>query len=416
MPASKNFQEKLSIFLPKIVNNFGTPFHLYDEEGIIENGENLTQTFAQFPHFKEFFAVKACPNPEILKIMLKLGFGFDCSSLAELAMCRNLGVKGEQIMFTSNNTSPDEYDMAISMGAILNLDDISFVDKVEKFPELICFRYNPGERRKGNHIIGNPTEAKYGVPDKKIVEAYRLAKERGATRFGFHTMICSNQLEYSYMVETVKMSLEVIEKISTELGISFEFINVGGGIGIPYRPDQKPFNLEDFADESLGLFYDFRDKFGYMPKFFMECGRYITGPYGVLVTSVINRTSKYREYVGVDACMSALMRPALYDAYHHITLLYGDGRKTEIVDIVGSLCENNDKFAKQRALPQIKEGDILIIHDAGAHGYAMGFNYNGRLKPQELLLSKDSVRLIRRAENIEDYLATTCFEKKVVKL
>ena len=412
MPMSNGFKSRLDPILRDVIKEYGTPFHIYDEKEIIENGERLKATFAEFPGFQEFFAVKACPNLAILSIMRDLGFGFDCSSIPELAITRNIiSATGEQLMFTSNNTSMCEFETAAADGGcILNLDDITMVSKVREFPELICFRYNPGVRRRGNDIIGNPVEAKYGVTDDQIVKAYRLARDRGAKRFGLHTMISSNQLDYTYMVATVKMVLEVVEKISKTLGIKFEFVNVGGGIGIPYRPEQSEFNISAFAAESKELFESFKDKFGYAPKLFMECGRYMTGPYGVLVTTVINRMSKYREYVGVDACMSSLMRPALYDAYHHQTVFGGEGRETEIVDVVGSLCENNDKFAKQRELPKTKEGDIIIIQDAGAHGYAMGFQYNGRLRPKELLLHIDgTVELIRREETLDDLLSTFRF-------
>lgn len=416
MPMSESFASRLNPVLRDVVKKFGTPFHIYDERGIIGNGRQLKAAFAEFPGFGEFFAVKACPNMTILRIMLKLGFGFDCSSVPELVMSRQVGAVGEQIMFTSNNTSMAEFEAAAaSGGCILNLDDLTFVSKVLDFPELICFRYNPGERRKGNEIIGNPTEAKYGVRDDQIVEAYRLAKGRGAIRFGLHTMICSNQIDYTYMVETVRMVLEVIERISCALGIKFEFVNVGGGVGVPYRPDQGAFNMPAFASEAKGIFESFKKRFGYSPKLFMECGRYMTGPYGVLVTTVINRMSKYREYVGVDACMSSLMRPALYGAYHHHTVLGGEGRETEVVDVVGSLCENNDKFAQQRRLPKAEEGDIVIIHDAGAHGYAMGFQYNGRIRPKELLLCENGdVELIRREETLKDYLITFGFKARKI--
>ncbi|MFA6514285.1 MAG: diaminopimelate decarboxylase [Patescibacteria group bacterium] len=408
MPLEKEFEERLYPILPEIVQRFGTPFHIYDEVGIVRNGEVLKTLFPGFPDFQEFFAVKACPNVIILKIMLKLGFGFDCSSIPELEMCRMVGAKGEQIMFTSNNTSPEEFTAALkSGGCILNLDDISMISKLPSMPELICFRYNPGATREGGIFIGNPVEAKYGVRDDQIVEAYRLAGERGAKRFGLHTMICSNELNHLYIAETVKMLLDVAARIQKELNIKFEFINIGGGIGIPYRPDQQAFDLLSLASTSKNLLEKFQEQQGYVPKLFIECGRYMTGPYGALVTTVINRMSKYREYVGVDACMSSLMRPALYDAYHHITVLNGEGRETETVDVVGSLCENNDKFAKQRELPKTKDGDILVIHDTGAHGYAMGFQYNGRLRPQELILRTDgTVELIRRAETFGDYMRT----------
>lgn len=407
MPMSNGFSERLLPVLPEIVKEYGTPFHIYDEEGIVLNGENLKRTFAMFPGFQEFFAVKACPNPSILKLMLDMGFGFDCSSIPELKMCQKIGAKGEQIMFTSNNTSAAEFKVAAEMGCILNLDDISFIPKVESFPELICLRYNPGLARDGGLFIGDPVEAKYGIREDQIVEAYRLAQERGATRFGLHTMMCSNQLNFHYIAGTVRMLLNVVSKVERKLKIQFEFINIGGGIGIPYKHEEMFFDLRTFAAVSEHVLDSFQKEFGYAPKLFMECGRYMTGPYGVLVTKVINKMLKYRDYVGVDASMSALMRPALYGAYHHITVLGGENRISEIVDVVGSLCENNDKFAILRKLPYTTEGDILIIHDSGAHGYAMGFNYNGRLRPKELLLkTSGEVKLIRRAERCDDYFAT----------
>jgi diaminopimelate decarboxylase len=413
MPMPKDFADRLNPVLPDIIREFGTPFHIYDERGIIENGEALKAAFAEFPGFQEFFAVKACPNIRILKMMINMGFGFDCSSIAELAMSRSVGAVGEQIMFTSNDTSIADFAAAAYRGGcVLNLDDITMIPKVPEFPELICFRYNPGERRKGNEIIGNPIEAKFGVRDDQIYKAYLMAIERGAKRFGLHTMICSNQLDYTYMVETVRMVLDVIESM---LDINFEFVNIGGGIGIPYRPEQEAFDIHLLAGEAMELFESFKRRSGYVPKLFMECGRYITGSYGVLVTTVINRMSKYRECVGVDACMSSLMRPGIYDAYHHITVLDGEGRETEVVDVVGSLCENNDKFAKQRKLPKTKDGDILVIHDAGAHGYAMGFNYNGKFRPKELLLCRNGdVELIRREETLDDYLATFDFNPRKI--
>ena len=416
MPMSKQFEARLYPILRDVVREFGTPFHIYDEKGIVGNGEQFKAVFAEFLGFQEFFAVKACPNLEILKIMRNLGFGFDCSSVPELVMVRDIHAVGEQLMFTSNNTSMYEFEVAATDGGcVLNLDDITMIPKVPDFPGLICFRYNPGERRRGNDIIGNPIEAKYGVRDDQIVQAYRLALARGAKRIGLHTMICSNQLDYTYMVETVRMVLEVMERVTGELGVPFEFGNIGGGVGIPYRPGQDEFNIWAFAEEAKELLESFRKRFGYAPKLFMECGRYMTGPYGVLVTTVINRMSKYREYVGVDACMSSLMRPALYDAYHHISVLGGEGRQTEVVDVVGSLCENNDKFAKQRELPKTKEGDVVVIQDAGAHGYAMGFQYNGRIRPKELLLCENGdVELIRREEILADYLRTFDFEPRTI--
>lgn len=409
MPLSKDFLNRLEDLKTRTLpQEFATPFHVYDEQGIVNNLKRLQTAFADFPGFKEYFAVKACPNPTIMGLLFENGCGFDCSSIPELYLSRLIGAKGENIMFTSNNTSKQEfYEAGFSGGSILNLDDISFIEEVPHFPELICFRYNPGEKKSGNKIIGNPVEAKYGVCDHEIVEAYRLAKAKGAKRFGLHTMVCSNQLDYTYMVDTVKMMLEIVDRVSTELDIKFEFINIGGGIGIPYRPEQKEFDLESLAFEVKYLFEDFNDSHAYVPKLYMECGRYITGPYGALLTTVINRMEKYRRYVGVDTSMSALMRPGMYGAYHHITVLNNFSPVTELVDVVGSLCENNDKFATARVLPVTKKGDVLIIHDSGAHGHAMGFNYNGRLRPKEFLLTTDNeLRLIRREETYQDYIAT----------
>jgi diaminopimelate decarboxylase len=413
---SNSFQDRLFPLLPRIVSHFKTPFHIYDEAGILETGERLRKAFSGVAGFREYYAVKALPNPKILDLMKQIGFGFDCSSIAELLLSRNTGAVGEDIMFTSNNTALNEFEAAAADGgSILNLDDISLVPKVPNMPKLICFRYNPGDRRTGNSIIGNPTEAKYGVSHAQLVDAYRAARERGGERFGLHTMLASNELNHTYMVQTAQMLLEEVERISAALGIRFEFINIGGGLGIPYRPEQTPLNLTAMGAEITACFQDFKRRNGYAPALYMESGRYMTGPHGALVVTAINRKEIYRTYIGVDACMSALMRPALYDAYHHISVLGKEQMpKTLTADVVGSLCENNDKFAVQRELPAIDDGDILILHDTGAHGHAMGFNYNGRLRPKELLLRKDgSVELIRRAETVADHFATLNFEPNV---
>ncbi len=416
MPMSQDFQERLNPVLKRIVEHFGTPFHIYDETGIKQTGNHLNEVFSGVEGFREYFAVKALPNPAILKIMHSLGFGYDCSSIPELQLSRAAGGRGEDIMFTSNNTNQEEFNCAhADGGSILNLDDISLLRKMPHIPELICFRYNPGERRTGNHIIGNPLEAKYGVTYDQILDAYRQAKKMGVRRFGLHTMLASNELNYSYMVETSDMLLEMVEYISKELDITFEFVNIGGGLGIPYRPQDKPLDIDAMAGEITEHFIQFKQRNDYAPKLFVESGRYITGPHGVLVTQAINRKEIYRTYVGVDSCMSSLMRPAIYGAYHHITV-FGKEGGDEVVDVAGSLCENNDKFAVQRALPKIEDGDILCIHDTGAHGHAMGFNYNGRLRPQELLLREDgSVELIRREETVEDYFATLNFDVDILK-
>jgi len=412
MPMSASFKERLFPKLEQIAEHFGTPFHIYDEAGILQTGEELKQAFAGIDGFQEFYAVKALPNLEILKLMKRMGFGFDCSSIPELVMSRQLGATADEIMFTSNNTAPHEFAAALGEGGcILNLDDISLIDKVPApFPELVCFRYNPGPRRTGNIIIGNPVEAKYGVTHEQVVDAYRQARDRGAKRFGLHTMVASNERDYTYMVETARMVLEIAEMVEYALDIRFEFVNIGGGFGIPYRPTDNTLDIATMSRDITVLFRAFREKHGYCPKMYMESGRFMTGPHGALVTRAINHKDIYRRYVGVDACMSSLMRPALYDAYHHIDVLGAEGRPTQVVDVVGSLCENNDKFAVQRELPQVQDGDLLVIHDSGAHGHAMGFQYNGRLRPQELMMRTDgSVELIRRAETLEDYLATQTF-------
>lgn len=412
MPISDAYKARLYPQLDRIARHFGTPFHIYDETGIRETGAALKAAFAQAEGFREFFAVKALPNPFIMTIMSDMGFGYDCSSGPELMLARNCGARPGDIMFTSNNTSESDFLAAADKGGcILNLDDISLTDKVPVMPELICFRYNPGSKRSGNTIIGKPEEAKYGVSDSQIVDAYCKAQKRGAKRFGLHTMLASNELDYRYMVQTAAMLLEVCRRLELEQNIRMEFINIGGGLGIPYRPEDAPLDLESMGKEICQLLRDFKDHYGYVPKFFMESGRYMTGPHGVLVTRVINHKDIYRRYIGVDASMSALMRPAIYGAYHHIEAPGAEGRPEEVVDVVGPLCENNDKFAIQRTLPQLTEGDLLVIQDTGAHGHAMGFNYNGRLRPQELLLRPDgTVERIRRAENVSDYFATLIFE------
>ena len=419
MPMPQGFKDRLYPHLDAIAAHYGTPFHIYDEAGIRATGRQLKAAFADIPGFREYYAVKALPNPAILGLMRDLGFGFDCSSETELMLARSLGARGEEIMFTSNNTSPADFAAAAAEGGcLLNLDDITLVDKVPAMPELICFRYNPGTRRTGNDIIGKPEEAKYGVSHEQIVEAYRRAMARGAKRFGLHTMLASNELHYSYMVQTASMLLDLVETIGNELGIRFEFINIGGGLGIPYLPDIDPLNIGAMGEEITALFVDFKDRHGFCPALFMESGRYMTGPHGALVTRAINRKEIYRTYVGVDACMSALMRPGMYGAYHHIEVPARLAEKAvETVDVVGALCENNDKFAVQRPLPRIHDGDLVVIHDTGAHGHAMGFNYNGRMRPQELLVRADgSVALIRREERPEDYFATLRFEKKELRL
>ncbi|MGA6924773.1 MAG: diaminopimelate decarboxylase [Desulfosarcina sp.] len=411
MPMSDAFINRLGPRLDEITAHFGTPFHIYDETGIRETGHRLKKAFAGIPGFREYFAVKALPNPAILAIMADMGFGFDCSSVAELVLARQVGGRGDDLIFTSNNTTREEFASAMGDGgAILNLDDITLIDKLPAMPELICFRYNPGERRTGNSIIGNPVEAKYGVSHDQLLLAYETARNRGARRFGLHTMLASNERDHTYMVQTAVMLLEQAERLAAALDIRFEFINIGGGLGIPYRPTEPPLDLAAMARAIRTEFEGFFRRNGSMPKLAMESGRFITGPHGALVTTAINRKEIYRTYVGVDACMSALMRPGMYGAYHHITVPDKPPEPSQVVDVVGSLCENNDKFAIQRTLPCIAEGDRIVIHDTGAHGHAMGFTYNGKLRPKELLLKMDgSVELIRREEHLEDYFATLSF-------
>lgn len=417
MPMSDTYKKRLSAILPEIVTAFGTPFHIYDETGIKQTCNKLNKAFENFDRFKEFFAVKALPNPFIMKILKTAGFGFDCSSVPEIQLSRQIGCTSEDIMFTSNNTSPSQFKTAHENGGcILNLDDISLISKLADTPELICFRYNPGSRRNGNKIIGNPVESKYGVSHDQIIDAYSKAIAMGVKRFGIHTMLASNELNYKYMVETAQMLLDMVELIHGKLDITFEFINIGGGLGIPYTPEALPFDLDAMAGEIQTAFSIFKGKNGWVPRLYMESGRYITGPHGVLVTSVINHKNIYRKYVGVNASMSALMRPGMYEAYHHIHI-HGKEDLAPVgkVDVVGALCENNDKFAIQRELPETVEGDILVIHDTGAHGHAMGFNYNGHLRPKELLLREDSsVELIRRAETPDDYFATLTFDPETL--
>ena len=411
MPMSSLFENRLYPRLSEIADHFGTPFHIYDEAGIRDTGRRLTAAFAGIAGFREYFAVKALPNPAVLTIMREMGFGFDCSSVAELVLGRRVGGRAQDLMFTSNNTSRQEFVAAMAEGgSILNLDDITLIDKLPAIPDLISFRYNPGQRRSGNAIIGTPVEAKYGVSHDQLLEAYEDARDRGVKRFGLHTMLASNELDHTYMVQTAAMLLEQAARITAKLGFRFDFINIGGGLGIPYRPTDNPLDLEAMADDITALFKAFSGHSGYMPTLYMESGRFMTGPHGVLVATAINRKQIYRTYVGLDASMSALMRPGMYNAYHHITVPGRRADATEIVDVVGSLCENNDKFAIQRALPPIREGDRVVIHDTGAHGHAMGFNYNGQLRPKELLLKMDgSVELIRREESLNDYFATLSF-------
>jgi len=423
MPIQDAFQDRLLPLLPEIAAYFGTPFHIYDEAGIRETIRRLSQAFSGVSGFRECFAVRALPNPEILRLIFEAGFGFDCSSVAELELARQLGASREDISFTSTNTSIRELEISLAGdGCILNLDDLRLLERLEQMqavPEIVSFRHNPGVLESSNQIIGAPLESKFGLTREQIIEGCRRARHLGVERLGIHAMVVSNERDYHQIVRTARLLLDLAGEISTMQSVKFDFINIGGGLGIPYRPEDTPLDLDAMAAEITALFGQFEARHGYAPKLYMESGRYLTGPHGVLVTEVINRKQTYRTYIGVDANMSALMRPGMYGAYHHISVVQkhpADTQEQETVDIVGSLCENNDKFAINRTLPQIEIGDLLVIHDTGAHGHAMGFNYNGRLRPQELLLGADgSVRLIRRQETLSDYFATLDFEPKVLR-
>lgn len=391
---------------------FPTPFHIYDEAAIRDNARRLNAAFAWNKGFKEFFAVKALPNPAILRVLKGENFGADCSSLAELLLAERVGLRGEDIMFTSNNTEVKEFQKARELGAIINLDDISHISYLEAIaglPEVLSFRYNPGSLREGNAIIGHPEEAKYGLTRAQLFEAYAIAQQKGVQRFGLHTMVASNELQPEFFVETAEMLLQLAEELRVKLGIALEFLNIGGGIGIPYRPGQEAVDLQQLSRTIQQKFthYAASTKLP-QPRLYMENGRMITGPYGYLMSKVLHKKDTYKQYVGLDANMAHLMRPGMYGAYHHITVLGKEAAVHDhIYDVTGSLCENNDKFAIDRALPPVEIGDVVVIHDTGAHGHAMGFNYNGKLRSAELLLRPDgSIEMIRRAETIDDLFAT----------
>ena len=403
--------------MQKIIDKYPTPFHIYDEKGIRDNVRRFLKAFAWAPEFKEYFAVKAAPNPYLLKLLKEEGLGVDCSSLAELILAEKVGFKGENIMLTSNETPVSEFAKALELDAVLNLDDITHIAYLEKnlsLPKTISFRYNPGSLRSGNAIIGNPTEAKYGLTKEQIFQALALMRDKGCEKFGLHTMVASNELNESYFVETAVMMFNLVKEVKEKLDITISFVNFGGGIGIPYRPEQEPVNLEQLGEDIHQAYDEIITKGGLAPlTLCMECGRMITGPYGYLVTTAIHKKDIYKHYIGVDASMANLMRPGMYGAYHHLTVLGKENAPHDhVYDVVGSLCENCDKFAVDRSLPEIETGDILVIHDTGAHGHAMGFNYNGKLRSAEILLHEDGTTdLIRRAETLDDLFATLDFSK-----
>jgi diaminopimelate decarboxylase len=401
----------------RIAAEHATPFHLYDERGIRANARRLNAAFAWCDAFREYFAVKATPNPHLLKVLKEEGCGADCSSLPELVLAERIGLTGSHVMFTSNDTPAKEYAEAKRLGAIINLDDLTHVEYLEKnvgLPDLLCFRYNPGPLREGNAIIGKPEEAKYGLTREQLFEAYRTCRRKGVRRFGLHTMVVSNELNPRFFVETAKMLFGLAVELAERADVRLEFVNLGGGIGIPYRPGQKPVSFEEISEGVRQAYEALIRPAGLHPlAISLENGRCMTGPYGVLVTRAIHKKDTYKKYVGVDACMANLMRPGMYGAYHHITVLGKESSPAATtVDVVGSLCENNDKFAIDRPLPHVDPGDLLVIHDTGAHGHSMGFQYNGKLRSAELLLREDgTVKIIRRAETIDDYFATLDFSE-----
>ncbi|MFT4106103.1 MAG: diaminopimelate decarboxylase [Lacrimispora sp.] len=403
--------------LEEIVREYPTPFHLYDEKGIRENALKLKEAFAWNEGFREYFAVKATPNPFILKVLKDYGCGMDCSSLTELMMSEATGFAGPDIMFSSNNTPADEYRYAEKLGAIINLDDITHIDFLEEsigyIPETISCRYNPGGLFKiSTDIMDNPGDAKYGMTTEQIFEAYRILKSRGARKFGIHAFLASNTVTNEYYPLLAKVLFELAVRLEKETGADIAFINLSGGIGIPYRPDQEPNDIQVIGEGVRKVYEEILVPAGMGDvAIYTELGRFMLAPYGGLVTTAVHEKHTHKEYVGVDACAVNLMRPAMYGAYHHITVMgKEDAACDHKYDVVGSLCENNDKFAIDRMLPEISRGDLLFIHDTGAHGFAMGYNYNGKLKSAELLLKEDgSVQMIRRAETPEDYFATFDF-------
>lgn len=401
--------------LKALVKKYPTPFYLYDEKAIRENMREFTKAFSIFPSFREFYAVKACPNPYILKILAAEGCGADCSSLPELMLSKMSGIEGKKVMFTSNETPAEEYQYAFKEGNIINLDDITHIEYLRKalggkLPETMCCRYNPGPAKHGcNSIIGKPEEAKYGMTRDQILEAYKIMKAEGVKHFGLHTMVASNELNPDFFADTAKLVFELAAEIKEKDDVRIEFTDLGGGLGIPYRPGQKKVDYNEIAQKIRKLYDEIIVPAGLDPlEICWECGRPITGPYGWLVSTAIHEKHIYREYIALDSCMADLMRPGMYGAYHEVSVSGKENApKDHVYDVVGSLCENCDKFAIQRPLPEINIGDLVIIHDAGAHGRAMGFNYNGKLRAGEILMREDgSFVQIRRRETVDDLFAT----------
>ena len=412
--------------LEEISKVYPTPFHLYDEAGIRKNAENLKKAFAWNKGFKEYFAVKATPNPFLINILREYGCGCDCSSVTELMLSKAIGAVGDDIMFSSNDTPPAEFKYADDIGAIINLDDITHIDILEKtlgyLPKKLSCRYNPGGYFSiANNIMDNPGDAKYGMTTEQLFEAFKIMKSKGVEEFGIHAFLASNTVTNEYYPTLAKTLFEVAVKLKEETGAHIKFINLSGGIGIPYRPDQEGNDIFAIGAGVEKVYNEVLVPAGMDDvAIYTELGRFMLAPYGALVTRAINEKHTHKEYIGVDACAVNLMRPAIYGAYHHITVMGKENEPCEYkYDVTGSLCENNDKFAIDRMLPKVDMGDLMFIHDTGAHGYAMGYNYNGKLKSAEILLKEDgSFDLIRRAETPADYFATfDCFDfyKKVTE-
>lgn len=400
--------------IEEIVKDYPTPFHIYDEKGIRENAKAVKEAFSWNPGFKEYFAVKATPNPCLMQILKEYGCGYDCSSMTELMLSAAIGATGEDIMFSSNETPAEEYAYAAKLGAIINLDDITHIDYLEtvlgKLPETISCRYNPGGVfTMSNGIMDNPGDSKYGFTQEQMFEGFRILKEKGVKNFGIHAFLASNTVTNEYYPTLAGQLFEMAVRLKEETGAAIKFINLSGGVGIPYQPGQAGNDIYAIGEGVRKVYEEVLVPAGMGDvAIYTEMGRFMMGPYGALVTKAIHEKHTYKEYIGVDACAVNLMRPAMYGAYHHITVLGKEQEPCDCkYDIVGSLCENNDKFAVDRMLPEIDKGDYLFIHDTGAHGFSMGYNYNGKLKSAELLLREDGgVDLIRRAEKPEDYFAT----------
>ena len=400
--------------LEEIIKTYPTPFHIYDEKGIRENAKALKEAFSWNKGFKEYFAVKATPNPYLIDILREVDCGCDCSSLTELMLSEAMGLKGEDIMFSSNETPAEEYAYAYKLGAIINLDDITHIEFLEnivgKLPETMSCRYNPGGVFKiSNSIMDNPGDAKYGMTTEQIFDAYRILKEKGVKHFGIHSFLASNTVTNDYYPTLAKQLFELAVELKEKTGAHISFINLSGGVGVPYKPDQTSNDIYAIGDGVRKAYEEVLVPAGMDDvAIYTELGRFMMAPYGHLVTTAIHEKHTHKEYIGCDACAVNLMRPAMYGAYHHITVMGKENEPCDhVYDVVGSLCENNDKFAIDRELPKIDKGDLLVIHDTGAHGFAMGYSYNGKLKSAELLLKENGdVQLIRRAETPKDYFST----------